>query len=168
MERNAGPAGSVFEQAWNDYGHEAGRLIEQYKPKFCKIVRRWARNQTEFEDMYSDAVVWRMPRFIETWDPIKGDMMFYIFKAVNWYCVKYINRNKRHKHSELVDVERATVTDNFMLDELSEIDAYVLKYRYIEEFTLKEMSDSLGVTVSEFRSMCNEALGNARRLFESE
>lgn len=158
----------VFENAWKDYGEEAARLIEQYKPKLCKIVRKWTYNENDFDEMLAD-IMWRMPRIIENWDPCKGDMMAYIFGIVNRYCHKFSlkSRNERGRHEYLIDVEVRNPITEFVLDELSETDAYFLKNYYIEGFTYKEIAEALDVSRSSVRNSVAEALENARELFDA-
>lgn len=163
----------VFEQAWKDYGEEAARLLEQYKPKFSKIVRQWTYSEVDFEDTYSEVVIWRLPRLIETWDPTKGDMMAYIFASISWYCAKRAKKihNERSRNEYLIIDEELSVKShvaaNFeILDELSEYDAYLLYHHYVEGFTFREIAEAIGCSVSVARTHTYKALETAKEIFD--
>lgn len=159
----------VFEQAWKEYGDVAANLIEQYAPAFRKIVRRHAFNQTMFEDLYQDVVVWRTPRFIELWDPtLNVDMMTYIFQNVDAYCRKWKMRKKKldsrvgynsyvqsHETVQLNDAE-------LMLQELDPYDEYLIRHYVIEGFTYDEIAEAAGTTRAAVRNRIVQILEEMR------
>ena len=57
-----------IEAAWSKHSTIVGELVEQHDKRFRKIVRRYSNSVTsDFDQLYSDYVVYRMPLYIEAY-----------------------------------------------------------------------------------------------------
>lgn len=156
----------VFEEAWTYFGDVAARVLDEEETKLKRIVRKWC-SPSEFDDMYSEVVVWRMARIIETWEEDKGPLTAHVFRSVRWYCFKWIKKFNKHRLPEYIDspvshTSEVEVSD--LLSMLDEADARIIRQHVIEGYNLQELARAYGVARPTIRKRIDEALGRARTI----
>lgn len=163
-----------YAEAWRTHGDEATQIIEQYRPAFSKIVRRWSNgSDVEFDDMFSDCVVWRMPRFLVNYNPDKSKTkrITYLFGLVNWWCCKWQQRQKSASVIKTEPIAADILTHEYdqtnkldARDLLRAIDPYDarLLYERAKGKHFHELADERGLSTSVCRAQYESALQNAR------
>lgn len=164
----------IYSEAWEEYGELAGELLIKYKPKFCKIVRKWCHYcQHEFDDMYGEVVTWQLPRYIHTYDMTKSDqdIMTYIFNTIGWNCYKWLKRKKPKPSPEVPDVgtqQPSLVEAEMLLANLDPDDAWIIEQRVLYGYTFEELADALDITKAAARRQYNKAIYNAQGVILDE
>lgn len=77
------------ERSWREYGDIAGELIEQYNDKFMALVEKYGKGY-DIDELYSEYVLYRLPIYIDNWNPIKQRNIF------SWVCYCIYLSIKRH------------------------------------------------------------------------
>lgn len=169
--------GNIWDKAWSEYGEEAGNLLIKYQPLYRKVVRGYSRNEAHFEEMYDDVVTYRLPRFLEMWDPtVIPSVNTWLVMQIRFYCMKFNNkeqlRYRRERNGVAPTSLERPMTHNFKefsidLEDvhITEDEARLLHFRFAQEFSYREIGDWLGVTPYEARKRCKAVLTRVKEHF---
>lgn len=169
----------IYEDSWKTYGKEAADLIEKYTPKLRSICHRWSNGNTQvFDDLWSE-LCWKIPRFIELWDPTKGvELTTYIFGVCNWHCSKYHAKNRQHNERyETMDGDQGGQAESkieqqldvkILLAKLPDDDRWLLECHFLDGLTVEEIAKHLNKHVKATQAQVAEridlAVDNAKQV----
>ena len=162
---------SVFEdkiaRCWEKHGEEVGRIVSQYDSELRRIVRAHSKGY-DFDELYSDYVIYLMPVYIENYDdnyikPGQSNKTRVIGRTYldsglrDWiyYCIKrriikhvYNRKGKKYNQEELsedlicrIDPEIGIGRVEEMCASLSRYDTYLVREIVVRGFTVTEVAD---------------------------
>ena len=109
-----------IEAAWAEHGDTTGQLVEQHDKRFRKIVRRYSNPTSDFDQLYSDYVVYRMPLYIGAYDKDNEGKI----ALLEWIC-DCIRRRviKATSKKEKSDLQKNNYTNKLNYDLICRFDA---------------------------------------------
>lgn len=139
---------------------EVWQLVLDNQRLLRREVRRYAPR--DVEECYSEVVLGRAVSIMKTYEPRVGVLpITHLCACVRWYAYKYARR-KQHKQ-EVPD--SAVVYDddpNFLLDGLDEEDQNLLRWRFIEDYSIAELAEHYKISKREVNSRLDAALERAK------
>lgn len=130
----------------------------------------------DFEELYSSVVYSRAHSIMRTYDASKGaSPAVHLLVNVRWYAYKWIMRraSAKAKHASLEDRDRDPTGDDSsisetnaevyaILDKLDDLDAQLLRWKYVMGFSHAEIASHLNVTLGAVKGLCRNALERAK------
>lgn len=151
---------------------EVWQLLTDNEALVAREVRRFLpkHRRHEWADLWSEVVLDRLHSVMATFNENAGvKPITHLCCNLRWYAYKWAKR-KRDSGGSLNE-NIASSVDNaatsavyLLLNELRPEDAEILRYRYVEEFTLEELAEFYNRSISWTRRRCEEALANAQQM----
>ncbi len=162
-------------KAWKDYGEEAGQFVNRYDKRFRGIVEKY-RGRHDFDELYSNYVLYLIPIYIENWDTLKQPSL------IDWIC--YCIKLRVIKHTGNTNISLNGNCDNLVChpDEnigikevedtlaryLTEYEIYLVRSLVIDKnmLSITEMAKIVCSDRRTIRSDLNSALGKLRQQYD--
>jgi len=166
-------------KAWEDYGEEAGQFIDKYDKRFRSIIEKYRRRH-DFDELYSNYVLYLIPIYIENWDSIKQPNL------LDWicYCIKLrvIKHTGSNSNGHFEQFEQSSLNNNLVCHSdqnnsikevedtlsgyLTGYEVYLVKSLVMEQVTLTEVSKLVCSDRRTVKSDLDIALGKLRQVYE--
>lgn len=137
-------------------------LIEYEKP-LRRLARRMCRRRYDLvEELYSHAIVDRIGRVLETFDPKRNvPVEMYAFKTLKWYCWKWMNRRMRLEVAPRVPFPPNLAVKAYDQDDIDEVQTYLGRLCPYDA-SLIQLHDLCGLTFEEMADILETTKGTAR------
>lgn len=161
---------------------EAISRIEEYQPLIRKVSFMYGQNRAEADDMFQEICIqaWRAyPQF-------KGDSKFstWLYRVAINTSISWIRKEKKHRFSESGDDKMFGVHDDtpfYVEDEkreqvlalhsaikkLNDVDR-TLVLLYLEEVAYAEISEILGLTITNIKVKMNRVKKRLKKLMDDD
>lgn len=151
-------------------------VVVRLEPRLRKMLRRvcylTAGNTDLAQEAWSDVVLERCERVMETFNPDKGSSLDgYFIRTMRLYATKWCRRQRRfitgrlprgssagyESVGERMNLD-AKIEVESLLSQLSDYDQWLVRRHVLEGYTFKEMRIALGISKGAVRCHFNKAM----------
>lgn len=134
------PARAAIEKAF--------QYAMQNEKRIRNLLRKAARGDEQCAlEMFSDVALERLPRLFELYDGVRP-IDNYMLNNIRWYAFKYVNARRRGLAFESEETYEAKSDYVDALDNLNELDRYLIEASVFYDMSYKEIAADLQWSVS--------------------